>query len=50
MTLRLAAVLATENAEHSEQAMSVSPWIFGIAAMAGFLILLAAVTRLNLDR
>ena len=52
MTLRLmATVLASgEGAEHSENTMSVSPWVFGVAAFAVFLLLLLVVTRLNLDR
>lgn len=52
MTLRLtASVLASgEGGEHAEATMTVSPWAFGISAMAAFLILLFVVTRLNLDR
>ncbi len=52
MTERLMAtvVASGETAGHSEQAMSVSPWWFGGAAMATFLVLLIVVTRLNLDR
>lgn len=52
MALRLlATVLASEEGTgHSGEAMTVSPWWFGGAAMAGFLLLLLVVTRLNLDR
>jgi hypothetical protein len=47
----LATVLASEETTgHSGEAMTVSPWWFGAAAMAGFLLLLFVVTRLNLDR
>ena len=50
-TALISSVLASgESAGHSESAMTVSPWAFGIAAMVGFLLLLWVVTRLNLDR
>jgi len=52
MTLRLVSTLLAsgENLEHSEKTMTVSPWLFGAATLAVFLILVWAVTRLNLDR
>lgn len=49
MSLSLvAAIAASETAEHGEPA--VNPVWFGLATLAVFLILVWAVTRLNLDR
>lgn len=52
MTLRLVSTLLAsgENLEHSEKTMTVSPWWFGAGTLAVFVVLLWAVTRLNLDR
>lgn len=49
MSLSLvAAVAASETAQHSEPA--VNPIWFGLGTLVVFLLLVWAVTRLNLDR
>jgi hypothetical protein len=52
MTQRLVSTLLAsgENLEHSETTMTVSPWWFGAGTLLAFLVVLWAVTRLNLDR
>lgn len=51
MTLSLlATVVTSEAAAHGEGTVSVNPIWFGLGTLAIFLILVFAVTRLNLDR